>query len=68
MRQLINPAKLPGQAKAPEIPAVELKARIIGGSQPGVAALSIDKQTYIVNKGSEFSLAGPHGTAARRFA
>ena len=59
MRQLINPAKLPGQAKAPEIPAVELKARIIGGMQPGVAVLGIDKQTYVVNKGSEFSLAGP---------
>ena len=59
MRQLINPAKLPGQAKAPEIPAVELKARIIGGLQPGVAVLGIDKQTYVVSKGSEFSLPGP---------
>lgn len=59
MRQLINPAKLSGQAKAPEIPTVELKSRIIGGTQPGVAVLGIDKQTYIVSKGSEFSLAGP---------
>ncbi len=59
MRQLIAPAKLPGQAKAPEIPVVELKARVINAKRPGVVVLDIDKQTYVVCKGSEFNLAGP---------
>ncbi|MGA2258834.1 MAG: hypothetical protein ABSG53_29555 [Thermoguttaceae bacterium] len=58
MRQLIGPAKLPGHAKAPEIPIVEVKARIICGEHPGVAVLVIDKQTYVVCKGSEFTVAG----------
>ena len=59
MRQLIGPAKLSGHAKAPEIPIVELKARIFSGKRPGVAVLVIDKQTYVVCKGSEFTVAGP---------
>ena len=59
MKQLIGPIKLPGQAKAPEIPDIELKSRIIGGLQAGVAVLGVDKQIYVVSKGSEFTLAGP---------
>jgi hypothetical protein len=63
MRQLIDAPK--AQGKALELPVVELKARIVGGNQGGVAMLQIDKRLIVVRQGSEIALDGMHYGAQR---
>jgi hypothetical protein len=53
MRQLLAP-----RSKALNIPAIQLKARIVTAGQVPVVILGIDKNLYIAKLGDEFSPAG----------
>ena len=65
LRQLLDPAKTQAQtpARAAEPPLVQLKGRIVGGGQPSAALLEINKQSYLLRKGSEISLSASHSNA-----
>ena len=53
MRQLLAP-----RAKAANIPAIQLKARIVTAGQVPVVILDIDRNLYLAKLGDEFSPAG----------
>jgi hypothetical protein len=56
MRQLLAP-----RAKSANIPAIELKARMVTAGQSPVVILGIEKNLYLAKLGDEFSPVGEFG-------
>jgi hypothetical protein len=61
LRELISPSR--SQAKAAEVPAIQLRGRIVDGPLPNAAMLDIDQQPYLLRKGSEITLTGANAGA-----
>ena len=51
LRALLKPTGKQQPSRPPELPAIQVKGRIIGGRRPDSALLQIDTRLYFVQKG-----------------